>query len=390
MKCIKFLPGILFLLFSQAIYGQIDFRDGSWEEILDMAKAENKPVFLDAYAVWCGPCRMMDQQVFPQEEVGEFFNENFISAKIDMEKGEGRNLQQQYKVTAYPTLLFINQNGELIYRAVGFQNPEKLINSGKIALRKNHNVSEYEKKYESGERDPAFVLEYLKELKKAGKSAEKTALEYIQQHPDIPVAQKANIAFEGMENIDSRLFSVALEGKEYLREERKENEFNRELKAAAQNTLQTAIQFDAPDIFREMIRDLIQIGMAPEAMTEIEREYYAKTRNETEFIKSIEQELKTSDADQGALAMQIYKAFPESNDMLKYARDLFNKSFPSDLTLDNMVLGMSIAIGMEDPLYLDEVYEVMKMKYNMSSQERNQAEELHKRATRLIEQKMSK
>lgn len=390
MKCYKFLPGILLLFFSQIVSGQIDFREGSWEEILEMARTENKPVFVDAYAVWCGPCKMMDQQVFPQPEVGEFFNENFISAKIDMEKGEGRSIQQQYKVSAFPTLLFINKEGDLIYRAVGFQNPERLINSGKIALRKNHNVSEYEKRYEEGDRDPAFVLDFLRELKKAEKGTEKIALDYLQDQPDISVSEKANIAFEGMENIDSKLFSVALEGKEYLKDERTEGEFNRDLKTAAQNTLQTAIQFDAPDIFRDAIRDLVKIELPSVVITEIEREYYAKTKNESEFIKSIEQELQTSNPDQAALAMQIYKAFPESQSMLEYARKLFNKSFPSNQTLDNLVLGMSIAIGMEDSLYLDEVYEVMKMKYDLTQQEKRQVDELHGRARRLLEQKMNR
>src|SRR5699024_1929671 len=123
---------------------------------------------------------------------------------------------------------------------------------------------------------------------------------------------------------------------------------------------------------------------------EIEREYYAKTKNESEFIKSIEQELQTSNPDQAALAMQIYKAFPESQSMLEYARKLFNKSFPSNQTLDNLVLGMSIAIGMEDSLYLDEVYEVMKMKYDLTQQEKRQVDELHGRARRLLEQKMNR
>lgn len=390
MKCIRFLPLIVLLFITTLTHGQIDFRDGSWSEIIEMAKTENKPIFVDAYAVWCGPCKMMDRQVFPQQEVGDFFNENFINAKIDMEKGEGRDLQKQYKVTAFPTLLFINKEGELIHRAVGFQNPEKLINSGKIALRKNHNVADFEKRYEEGERDPDFVLELLKEMKKAEKSTEKITLEYLQDQTDLSDAKKANIAFEGMENIDSKLFTVALEGKKHLKEGRTEQEFNRTLKSAAQNTMQTAIQFDAPEIFDQSIRDLIKIELSPHVITQIEREYYAKTKNESDFLKSVEEELKTSNPDHGKLAMEIYQAFPESNDMLEVARDLFNKSFPSNQTMDNLVLGLSIAIGMKDSLYLDEVYEVMKMKYDLTQQEKKQVDDLHQRASRFLEEKIKR
>src|SRR5690625_3184217 len=305
MKCIRFLPLVFFFFLSTLVHGQIDFREGSWNDIIEMAKTENKPIFLDAYAVWCGPCKMMDRQVFPQPDVGEFFNENFINAKIDMEKGEGRDLQKQYKVTAFPTLLFINKEGELIHRAVGFQNPEKLINSGKIALRKNHNVADFEKRYEAGERDPDFVLELLKEMKKAEKSTEKITLEYLQDQTELPEAKKANIAFDGMEDLDSKLFNVALEGKKHVKEGRTEQESNRTLKNAAQSTMQTAIQFDAPAIFEQAIRDLLIIELSSDVINQLEGVYNGNTKikNEIDFLKSIEEELKTSNPDQGKLAM---------------------------------------------------------------------------------------
>src|SRR5690625_7770110 len=81
--------------------------------------------------------------------------------------------------------------------------------------------------------------------------------------------------------------------------------------------MQTAIQFDAPEIFEQAIRDLLKIELSSDVITQIEREYYAKTKNEIDFLKSIEEELKTSNPDQGKLAMEIYQAFPESDNMLE-------------------------------------------------------------------------
>ena len=65
----------------------IDFFPGSWNEALELAKKEDKLIFLDAYASWCGPCKSMQKKVFPTDKVGEYFNARFINVKIDMEKG---------------------------------------------------------------------------------------------------------------------------------------------------------------------------------------------------------------------------------------------------------------------------------------------------------------
>ena len=56
----------------------IQFFTGTWDEALEKAKEENKLIFLDAYASWCGPCKRMSKSVFTDEKVGEFFNANFI------------------------------------------------------------------------------------------------------------------------------------------------------------------------------------------------------------------------------------------------------------------------------------------------------------------------
>jgi thiol:disulfide interchange protein len=57
------------------------------QEAFDRAKQENKPIFVDTYASWCEPCKWMDQNTFSQTTVGDFFNKNYISWKVDVEKG---------------------------------------------------------------------------------------------------------------------------------------------------------------------------------------------------------------------------------------------------------------------------------------------------------------
>lgn len=112
----------------------IEFFEGSWQETLKKAREEDKLIFLDAYASWCGPCKAMQKNVFPTDKVGEYFNTHFISVKIDMEKGEGPALSAKYGLTAYPTLYFIDHKGKVVKSALGYHNVNKLLKLGETAL----------------------------------------------------------------------------------------------------------------------------------------------------------------------------------------------------------------------------------------------------------------
>ena len=112
----------------------IQFTNASWAEILKKAKAENKVIFLDAYASWCGPCKLLQKNVFTRQDIGELYNKQFINVKMDMEKGEGPALAQRYPLEAYPTLFFIDGNGRVLRKVIGYQTPAVLLSIGKSVL----------------------------------------------------------------------------------------------------------------------------------------------------------------------------------------------------------------------------------------------------------------
>lgn len=123
--------GLIGLSFVSAPTGSsegINFENISFEEALKKAKKEKKLIFVDAYAVWCGPCKWMDANTFREKEVGDAFNSEFINLKIDMEKGEGPELARKYNVRAYPTLLLIDGDGKVVKRIVGMQKKDQLLN----------------------------------------------------------------------------------------------------------------------------------------------------------------------------------------------------------------------------------------------------------------------
>jgi thiol-disulfide isomerase/thioredoxin len=119
---------------SQALAQGMEFQHSSLAKVKEIAKAKNKLIFIDFYTDWCGPCKMMSSDVFPQKEVGDFYNANFIAVKIDAEKGEGPAIAKQYAVNAYPTLTYINYKGEVVHKFVGSTDVKDFLEHGRMAL----------------------------------------------------------------------------------------------------------------------------------------------------------------------------------------------------------------------------------------------------------------
>lgn len=205
---------LLFLSSSMLAQDKIQFEEGSWKSILRQAKAQNSLIFLDAYTSWCGPCKMMDKDVFTDKEVAAYYNSNFVNAHFDMEKGEGPALASKYNVRAYPTLLFIDSDGTVVHETLGYHAPKDLLEEGRTALDPNKRSSGMKSRYDAGERDPEFLYQYAKRLIEMDSGNHEEVVDaYFDTQFDWGTEKNMALLFYGLNNSTSKSFDYFIKNR---------------------------------------------------------------------------------------------------------------------------------------------------------------------------------
>lgn len=159
----KIISGLLlFSAITAFAQEAIKFEELPFKDLIAKAKKEKKIVFLDAYASWCGPCKMMERNVFTQKSVGDYFNANFVNARFDMEKGEGRDIAAKYGVRSYPTYLFLNGDGELVSQNFGYMEESMFLTMAQDVNSPNNKKGSLKERFAKGEKDPDFLINIMK------------------------------------------------------------------------------------------------------------------------------------------------------------------------------------------------------------------------------------
>lgn len=145
----------------------IDFEEPDWQVAMDKAKEEGKLLMVYMNAIWCEPCLEMEQTVFQEEKVHDFYSDNFVNVPFDAEEFPGYEIADRYGVFVFPGFLFINTYGELIHKGCGFMDEEGFMALGEQAMSESASLMSYNKRYGSGEREAAFMANYSLALQEA-------------------------------------------------------------------------------------------------------------------------------------------------------------------------------------------------------------------------------
>jgi len=292
----QLLTGLLIVVSFQLTLAEdgIHFFKGTIDEAQELAAKEHKIIFMDAYTAWCGPCKRMSRDVFSDAAVGKFFNKHFINIKVDMEKGEGPRLAGKYRVNSYPTLLFLDEKGEVIHAAKGGRPSDQFLALGKIAFGKNDKSADYAKEYEEGKREPNFLRAYAYALLNGGKPNLKIANEYLKTQEVLSSTENLEFLFDFTNEADSKIFDKAVENKDAIIKLKSEEAYKNQLKAACNATVDKAIEFKVTNLLAEA-KDKMKLAdpkYAKEYAMFVDIKYAAGTEDVPAYTKFADKYLK--------------------------------------------------------------------------------------------------
>jgi thioredoxin-related protein len=217
MKRFGIFP-VLMIACTMRGYSQMDTTKGiafvqnlSWQEILKKASVENKYIFVDCFATWCGPCKIMDKTVYPNDSVGDIMNERFISVRIQMdttkEDKEGvrqwyltaHDFTNEYHIDEYPAYLFFSPEGKAVHKRFGEMNKGDFLAMAQAAVDTNQQYYTLLHKYRNGVKSYVWMPNLARAADDVGNSplfrqvAEDYIHDYLDQLPEGLVWNKENV-----------------------------------------------------------------------------------------------------------------------------------------------------------------------------------------------------
>lgn len=330
----------LALISSMMTFSQgIEFEHGTWKELLEKAQQVNKPIFVDVFTTWCGPCKMMSKDIFPQEEVGKFFNSNFVNYKLDAEKGDGTTLAKKYGVTAYPTYLFLKPDGTLFFKALGSMDAKAFIEKGKNALAEASDskpINVWENEYEAKKTNPDFLIEYMEKRSILGMSNLELLEQYLQLLPESERATTEVMEMYDKEQrnikINTLLYNNLIKNRAAFDKHFSAKRINQLLYNVVFSSVRTATKTKNTELLADAMKAYEILPEDARAMSkdELYMLYYEKTAEKENYLihatNHCNSLMKISDQ---AIQQKDKENLQQFNDMQK--RGAFNKSDSSEI-----------------------------------------------------------
>ncbi|MFZ4263124.1 thioredoxin fold domain-containing protein [Sphingobacterium sp. HJSM2_6] len=281
----------------------------TWAKVKEKAKSENKHIFVDVFTTWCGPCKYMAANIFPQEKVGTFFNKNFVNLKIQMDetpadseeiqswRAEAKRFAKDYSIQAYPTFLIFNPNGELVHRIVGGGEADDFIAKATEGLSPETQYVTVKKKFEANPNDPLLAKKIISlAIKAYDQELASSAMEVFIKNTkkeDLFTKENLQLICHSVKSSKSSGFTFILENKDKIDQILEEKITNQLLSVTIINTeIWPLIQASNEDILNQTYANVSKkyptLDINP-YMAQIKTSYYLQKKNWVEFRNAVQE-----------------------------------------------------------------------------------------------------
>lgn len=292
---------ICLLLFINQVHAQrIDFIEKF--ELENIIQKSDKPLILiDFYTTWCGPCKRMDREVFIDSTIVKQVNSNCTSLKVNAEEGEGISLAKKYNVTSYPTYLFLNNKGVLVYRTVGYMSSydfSQQIANAIIESKESITVLELDSLFKQKSHDLLFLKDYLSRRTKL-KLDNSDLLDYYIHL--LPKEERANdetlqLLIDNGNRINKSLqvgigLEILIDNKQQLQSLKSTYPIEYYIENARKKTLLKAIEFKSDSLLNLVLKYTDKNNIFDNIST-VKLKYFSGLNNKTKFYKEADSFIK--------------------------------------------------------------------------------------------------
>ncbi|EMY62358.1 thioredoxin fold domain-containing protein [Leptospira terpstrae] len=210
----KLLP-VFFFLFTSALFSESPWGS-SIQKGFETAKQDKKYIIVDVFADWCTYCLVLEKEIFPDPEVSRILD-SFVRVRLDGE--EFPNLRKKYNIEGYPTILFLDGDGNYVTKISGLATKEDILGVSKRILQEP-NLESYlktELRRNLSSPDIHFRLGLLYFQSKDYEKAEFQFTETIQKSKSFPILKEnAHFNLNLVKSIYGSKESAVKSWKEYL------------------------------------------------------------------------------------------------------------------------------------------------------------------------------
>lgn len=182
---------ILFLaIVPLTMHAQVEFLEVKTLEEMKAAQQQASDqmlmLFVDVYATWCGPCKMMDREVYTDPAVADYMNTHFVNVRLDGECDYGRTYVEEEKLEGYPSMFIFSDEAERVSTIIGFTPPEELIPSLERAVEGFRKVKIFRAKHIQGSLEPEEFVDYINVVRNMGnqEEADRLGIAYMEKMMD--------------------------------------------------------------------------------------------------------------------------------------------------------------------------------------------------------------